>query len=232
MPTAPPSSRTVSLSAEATPCFSGGSDSVIAVVDGLMHEADADGRRSSRPGRTDQVAAVGRHHRRQQGEADAEQADADEHVVRVPTRLAIVGRHRRQRHHHDRHRQQAGGGMQRRVAEHGLQELRRAPGRCRTSRRTRSSSVTEPAARPRLREQPDLEQRVRRGAAPRRRSRPARATPTTRPAIVSAVGPAPLGAFVDAEHEAADGQRREHRADDVEAARRGPRGSCRRPAAS
>lgn len=36
MPTAPPISRTVSLSAEATPCFSSGSDEVIAAVNGLM----------------------------------------------------------------------------------------------------------------------------------------------------------------------------------------------------
>ena len=36
MPTAPPSSRETSLSAEATPCFSSGSVSVIASVDGVI----------------------------------------------------------------------------------------------------------------------------------------------------------------------------------------------------
>ena len=53
MPTAPPSSRTVSLSAEATPCFSDGSDSVIVIVDGLMHRPMPSAT-TSRPGSTDQ----------------------------------------------------------------------------------------------------------------------------------------------------------------------------------
>ena len=53
MPTAPPSSRTVSLSADATPCFSTGSDSVIAVVDGLISRPMPTASTSS-PGITDQ----------------------------------------------------------------------------------------------------------------------------------------------------------------------------------
>ena len=39
MPTAPPTSRTVSFSADATPCFSTGSDAVIAVVEGVIVNA-------------------------------------------------------------------------------------------------------------------------------------------------------------------------------------------------
>ncbi len=51
-PIAPPTSRTVSLSADATPCCSAGSDSVIATVEGVMIRPMPIPM-SSRPGRTD-----------------------------------------------------------------------------------------------------------------------------------------------------------------------------------
>ena len=52
-PIAPPTSRTVSLSADATPCRSGGSDSVIAVVDGVI-ASPMPSPTTARPGATDQ----------------------------------------------------------------------------------------------------------------------------------------------------------------------------------
>ena len=53
IPTAPPISRTVSFSDEATPCFSSGRDDVIAAVDGLIASPTPAARTRS-PGTTDQ----------------------------------------------------------------------------------------------------------------------------------------------------------------------------------
>lgn len=57
MPIAAPISRTVSLSAEATPCLSSVSDEVMAVVE-AAREADA-GADEQQAGEDGQVAAVG-----------------------------------------------------------------------------------------------------------------------------------------------------------------------------
>ena len=51
-PRAPPTSRTVSFNADATPCFSAGNEAVIATVDGVMTRP-IPAPISSRPGNTD-----------------------------------------------------------------------------------------------------------------------------------------------------------------------------------
>ena len=90
IPMAPPSSRTVSFKAEATPCWSCGRDSVMAVVDGLIARP-MPRPTSSRPGRiekyppsTDGITA-----RRTR---PAVNADAPATRIRcVPTRRARIG---------------------------------------------------------------------------------------------------------------------------------------------
>ena len=151
MPTAPPSSRTVSLSAEATPCLLGRQRLGDRRRRRAHGEADADGQ-DQQAGQHRPVAAVGRHHDGQQRQPGGEQAEAGEqHVARSPTRLGDRRRDRRQRHHHDHHRQQ-------RPPRPRAPSSRARPAGTATSTRKMPnitantiSSVSEPAARPRLR---------------------------------------------------------------------------------
>ena len=178
MPTAPPSSREVSLSAEATPCFSGGSVSVIASVDGRHRQAHA--------------------------QADHDQARQDRHVAALDRgRAAPSARGRRRRSRRpapswcarrcgwrscgaivdigiitSSHRQHRRG---RRSADQPSTAWKYGNSTRNTPNITANtiSSVTRPGGQAAIAERADVEQRLGLAALPQRRTATSATTPTT-----------------------------------------------------
>ena len=228
MPTAPPSSRTVSLSAEATPCFSTGSDSVIAVVDGLMkrpmptpkHDQAGQHRQVATVDRRPCVASIAR--------PTPNRPTPTSSTRVVPNRFAIIGATDDSGIITTAIGSSPAAAPQRREPEHRLEELDEHQEDAEHHGEHEEQGQRSGGERP-VAEQSDVEQRVLVAQLPHD-ERDRGDDPDEQAGDGERAGPAVLGALVDAEHDAADGERRQERADDVEATGRGPHGCCGRTA--